>query len=1667
MAEEILGISGHLDISDIVNAIKQLYDELGKIEGLSKDMSAKIQKAFQDVSNASEKEIEVKAKNALAVFSKAFEEAKNSADKNVAKIEATIQRLQTQLSNISVQRSETVVGTKTFDNLTTRMEALNTQIHNQQNLLTVARQQALTAAEGYETFLGQVASAGSAVEAFNATKSISTTITTGSAVAHGTVSAAVGVEAAAHVDNTEKIQNETKAVLENKSVKEQQAEAENKVNEAIESEIAIYDRLFDKINEGKLNNEEYSRSVQSIRERIAELRKEQLNVKEKLNVEQEKALTWDEQKGGVSLGDINVVNGLTQEYELLDKVIAALTGTLNEFEQTWDRAHSKAAAAQENVTQKVEETTKAEEALNAEAEKEPQGFKAQWSAVNELHSKIQSLTKELQQYESEYDKLAEKPGFDPQSKKAQELIDKINQLKKDIADTKKEMSDETGAGSFLAKFKNSVTDAMTGNGKFQESLGNMKTALGGLAAPFTAATGGAVAFTRALWAMAATPLGAVISAVVLGLKALHSWFTKNAEGQRAFAKITAFVGSLLSSITDIAVKIGGYLYHAFADPQGALNLFGKGLVGLVINPLKTLAKTLSGIGQIAKGAIDLIASGWDANKAFVAVEKIKAGMKDLKSAGGTLIDTFVSAAETGAGLIKGAWEIGSKGVKTLWEGNLGELGADMINKARQSANLVGREYDAQKKLSEAKRDEHLLDIEIAKEREKIYTLTGKEKDAQIEKVKNMLKEKYKPQIEAQETLLDIQRQRNKLHTVSLEQLAKEREAQGAVYALQAQAAASTRMLVRMQQANLRAMASTGKKDARQQQQIEDATARYDETIRKNSIAAAKANIDLERAITDARIAAMKDGEEKVLAEKNLEFQRELEQLEEQRAAAIEAERNRQKAEFEAREKVIKARGGNPKEWSEKEVNQTAIKAINSQFETIKKLAVERQQNDTLKEEALALREYLKEYGSYEEKRRAITEEYEQKIAEATTAGDKAKLRRQMEEASKSLDFEQFQKNINWERVFGDLDRYSTAALRELKKNLRDALDAKDITVENAKVLAEKINEVDDKIISRSDAWASFLPILRERKKLTEEAVTAEQEYQRAISRSVEAQGKVMKLQHQATGILRANGKEDSDVSVSGLKRLLSTLDPASDAFTELTKIVKELEAADKALASATEEAESAQRAKNAIDNQLKNFNTLKKAYENGKNAAGGDIQYGLQQLQELPELIDAIGLHDTEFGQGVEEFVSGTSNFASAIQKYQNGDFVGAATDAIKGIQDYGHLIERVGGFSFSGSNADEVNRTTERLISANERLADRISDYTNAIGNSAGLKAIEASESALEAQKELQENNMEILRAQMGYHSAHHSNEYYADNDEITKLYKEAQKRLQKINGIFGENSVKSLEDVYRIVSQDPTYLKTIKDYAPDLWEYLTTVGKYDKSEYWDKVVSQAGVVDEITEKINNNLTQTSFDNLRNNFLDTLTDMESSSEDFAKNFNDMMFKAMINSAVLNDEFNDWLKGWQADYAKAVAEKNTEALADLRKEAEKVRDEKIAQRDVLAASMNYTSNSSNADKSASALGLDKISYEQADQIQGQITALQIAMGQQIASDQVREQYLMDIDTQMLVLAPEVKNIGVDVKTMVELHRSSNSKLDAIILNTNPIGEMAEEVGRIRRAVENL
>lgn len=113
--------------------------------------------------------------------------------------------------------------------------------------------------------------------------------------------------------------------------------------------------------------------------------------------------------------------------------------------------------------------------------------------------------------------------------------------------------------------------------------------------------------------------------------------------------------------------------------------------------------------------------------------------------------------------------------------------------------------------------------------------------------------------------------------------------------------------------------------------------------------------------------------------------------------------------------------------------------------------------------------YAKEYGTAQEKKLALTTEYAMKIKEAnTTEDDKKFLSKKLEDDLQAVDFENLKKSINWESVFGNLDKVSTSTLDNLKKKLKDYISqTKDLKPESLKAVADALDDIDKKKSERS------------------------------------------------------------------------------------------------------------------------------------------------------------------------------------------------------------------------------------------------------------------------------------------------------------------------------------------------------------------------------------------------------------------------------------------------------------------------------------------------------------------------------------------------------------------------------------------------------------------------
>ena len=163
--------------------------------------------------------------------------------------------------------------------------------------------------------------------------------------------------------------------------------------------------------------------------------------------------------------------------------------------------------------------------------------------------------------------------------------------------------------------------------------------------------------------------------------------------------------------------------------------------------------------------------------------------------------------------------------------------------------------------------------------------------------------------------------------------------------------------------------------------------------------------------------------------------------------------------------------------------------------------------DEREKEAQAMRDYLAEYGSYEEKKLAITKEYEKRIAEATTEGGRKTLQEELKEKMAGLDLKELKDGLNWEAVFGDLDKVSSESLQSLRTRLKEYIDTqKDLQPDSLKDLVRAIDSIDKKLSERNP-FAALESSMSRVKSTTLSVKEAQEAYNKAVEEGTEAERK--------------------------------------------------------------------------------------------------------------------------------------------------------------------------------------------------------------------------------------------------------------------------------------------------------------------------------------------------------------------------------------------------------------------------------------------------------------------------------------------------------------------------------------------------------------------------------
>lgn len=202
--------------------------------------------------------------------------------------------------------------------------------------------------------------------------------------------------------------------------------------------------------------------------------------------------------------------------------------------------------------------------------------------------------------------------------------------------------------------------------------------------------------------------------------------------------------------------------------------------------------------------------------------------------------------------------------------------------------------------------------------------------------------------------------------------------------------------------------------------------------------------DMQEEISDANIDAMSEGTDKEIAQIRAEKQKKLNALEQGIEDLAKAQMEKDKEVWLNADKNRKEEDYIPTKTKEEYIADIkADKTTGSLYDTRYNQIVaeaDKAEDKIVDNAKQSWNEYLKEYGTYEQKRQAITDLYMKKYNEATNAGDKMSILAQMKKELSELDVEANKKTAAISRLFEDMSKKSVEEMREIATKGQKALD---------------------------------------------------------------------------------------------------------------------------------------------------------------------------------------------------------------------------------------------------------------------------------------------------------------------------------------------------------------------------------------------------------------------------------------------------------------------------------------------------------------------------------------------------------------------------------------------------------------------------------------------------
>lgn len=285
-------------------------------------------------------------------------------------------------------------------------------------------------------------------------------------------------------------------------------------------------------------------------------------------------------------------------------------------------------------------------------------------------------------------------------------------------------------------------------------------------------------------------------------------------------------------------------------------------------------------------------------------------------------------------------------------------------------------------------------------------------------------------------------------------------------------------------------------------------------------------LSLKRQTQQSEIDILKDGTDKKIAQINLDYQKQMDAI------------AKQERTLREQNKVQKIDGLTDEQ-------QTALDAQRKAAETTR----DKQIADTYKADLTYMRDYLKEYGTFQQQKLAIAEEYNQRIAESTNDWEKRSLAKERDAAIAQVDINAIKAEIDWKGLFSGVGTLMQGQIQptiDKLTKLTQSEEFKQYPLEDQQQVFDFITQLQSKI--GGGLRDSFVKL----GKAVDDHQKALLEQEKAETRAKEATDNYNRIIKEKTRMGK-DGKPVVDMNDAEIKAAQDAMLDAADALSTATK----------------------------------------------------------------------------------------------------------------------------------------------------------------------------------------------------------------------------------------------------------------------------------------------------------------------------------------------------------------------------------------------------------------------------------------------------------------------------------------------------------------------------------